>query len=64
MVSEYLQQHAERLVRGKDVLELGAGAGLPSIVCAILGAKEVCNRSFQVQFTIDVRVGCGYGLSR
>ncbi|MCJ1254949.1 nicotinamide n-methyltransferase [Lignoscripta atroalba] len=41
VVSEYLQQHAPALVQGKDVLELGAGAGLPSIVCAIMGAKKV-----------------------
>ena len=26
---------------GKNVLELGAGAGLPSVVCASLGAKKV-----------------------
>ena len=26
---------------GKDVLELGAGAGLPSLVCVLLGAKKV-----------------------
>ncbi|MCJ1243236.1 nicotinamide n-methyltransferase [Trapelia coarctata] len=41
VVSEYLQQHAETLVQGKDVLELGAGAGLPGIVCGILGARKV-----------------------
>jgi nicotinamide N-methyltransferase len=28
-------------VKGKTVLELGAGAGLPSLVCAINGAKRV-----------------------
>ena len=26
---------------GKDVLELGAGAGLPGLVCGILGARKV-----------------------
>ena len=41
VVSEYLQQHADIMVQGKDVLELGAGAGLPGIVCGILGARKV-----------------------
>ncbi|MCJ1402940.1 nicotinamide n-methyltransferase [Xylographa trunciseda] len=40
VVSEYLQRHAEDLVENKDVLELGAGAGLPGIVCGILGARK------------------------
>ena len=41
MTATYLQDNAERLVKGKHVLELGAGAGLPSMVCSILGANEV-----------------------
>ncbi|MCJ1420175.1 nicotinamide n-methyltransferase [Xylographa parallela] len=41
VVSEYLQQHAKNLVEDKDVLELGAGAGLPGIVCGIMGARKV-----------------------
>ena len=40
-MSNYLEEHAEELVQGKDVLELGAGAGLPSLTCAIKGAKTV-----------------------
>ncbi|MCJ1393773.1 nicotinamide n-methyltransferase [Xylographa bjoerkii] len=40
VVSEYLQQHIEDLVKGQDILELGAGAGLPGIVCGILGARK------------------------
>jgi EEF1A N-terminal glycine/lysine methyltransferase len=31
----------EDLVKGKDVLELGAGAGLPSLVCVVRGARQV-----------------------
>ena len=41
ILSTYLQQHASRLVHGKTLLELGAGAGLPSLVAAILGARKV-----------------------
>lgn len=36
--SHYLEQHRD-LVDGKDVLEIGAAAGVPSIVSAILGAR-------------------------
>lgn len=41
MVTDYLYDHREELVHGKNVLELGAGAGLPSIAAAIWGAKNV-----------------------
>ncbi|PGH08338.1 hypothetical protein AJ79_06025 [Helicocarpus griseus UAMH5409] len=37
--SDYLESRARDWVQGKDILELGAGAGLPSLVCAILGAR-------------------------
>ncbi|CUS14145.1 unnamed protein product [Tuber aestivum] len=40
VVSTYLEAHTG-LVLGKRVLELGAGAGLPSLVCALRGAGEV-----------------------
>ncbi|KKZ61179.1 hypothetical protein EMCG_04228 [[Emmonsia] crescens] len=38
--AEYLEGRAREWVEGKDILELGAGAGLPSLVCAILGARR------------------------
>ncbi|KAA6407606.1 MAG: hypothetical protein FRX48_08444 [Lasallia pustulata] len=41
VLSDYLHHHAADLVVGKAVLELGAGAGLPSLVCGILGARRV-----------------------
>jgi nicotinamide N-methyltransferase len=41
VISTYLEEHADKLVKGKTVLELGAGAGLPSLVCALNGAYQV-----------------------
>jgi len=40
VVSDYLEDHPE-IVLSKNILELGAGAGLPSLTCAIRGAKKV-----------------------
>lgn len=39
--SEHLERNADKLVAGKDVLEIGAAAGLPSIISAINGARTV-----------------------
>jgi nicotinamide N-methyltransferase len=41
ITSTYLEEHAAKLVKKKTVLELGAGAGLPSLVCALNGARRV-----------------------
>jgi len=40
-LATYLENNADSLIRGKSVLELGAGAGLPSLVSAIHGARHV-----------------------
>ncbi|PWY74832.1 nicotinamide N-methyltransferase Nnt1 [Aspergillus eucalypticola CBS 122712] len=37
--SHYIEERASTLIEGKDVLEIGAAAGVPSIVSAILGAR-------------------------
>jgi len=39
-ISAYLEERAGDLVKDKTVLELGAGAGLPSLVCALNGASQ------------------------
>ncbi|CRG86125.1 Putative nicotinamide N-methyltransferase [Talaromyces islandicus] len=41
MSSDYLEQNAERLVKNRDVLEIGAAAGVPSIIAAVRGARTV-----------------------
>lgn len=41
VISNYIEDHAEQLVKGKTVLELGAGAGLPSITASLHGATTV-----------------------
>jgi len=40
-ISDYLEDNAPALLNGRNVLELGAGAGLPGIVSAIQGASTV-----------------------
>jgi nicotinamide N-methyltransferase len=40
-ISKFIETSASELVHGKNVLELGAGAGLPSIVSALNGAETV-----------------------
>jgi nicotinamide N-methyltransferase len=40
VIARHLEQHREP-VEGRTVLELGAGAGLPSLLSGILGAKRV-----------------------
>lgn len=41
MIARYLENNDKDVVKDKDVLELGAGAGLPSLVCALRGARQV-----------------------
>jgi nicotinamide N-methyltransferase len=45
IVSDYFEDDPSR-VKGKTVLELGAAAGLPSLVAGILGAKKVVMTDF------------------
>ncbi|KAF2725779.1 nicotinamide N-methyltransferas-like protein Nnt1 [Polychaeton citri CBS 116435] len=40
-LADFIEANATEFVRGKTVLELGAGAGLPSLICTICGAARV-----------------------
>ncbi|KAI4202667.1 MAG: hypothetical protein LQ346_001929 [Caloplaca aetnensis] len=53
VLTDYLYEHREELVRGKSVLELGAGAGLPSIAAAIWGAKNVVVTDYPDEDLVD-----------
>ncbi|EKX35010.1 hypothetical protein GUITHDRAFT_80184, partial [Guillardia theta CCMP2712] len=64
---EYLVEHAED-IRGKQIVELGAGIGLPSVVASMKGAKRVVITDYpdeDLLMTIksnverlDLKVGC------
>lgn len=58
MLSTFLVQNPA-LVRSKRILELGAGAGLPSIVSALSGAKRVVVTDYSDQ---DLVRNMGYNL--
>jgi nicotinamide N-methyltransferase len=45
LISTYFEKNPT-LVEERTVLELGAGAGLPSLVCGVLGAKKVVVTDF------------------
>ncbi|KAI9685804.1 MAG: nicotinamide n-methyltransferase [Bogoriella megaspora] len=45
-IAHYVEERADTIVAGKNVLELGAGAGAPSITCALGGANQVVASDF------------------
>lgn len=58
--ANYLDTHAAEIVKGKKVLELGAAAGLPSIVSALGGAAKVISTDYpdidlisHIQYNVD-----------
>lgn len=53
-ISRYLQQHAGTLLKGKSVLELGAAAGVPSLVCAREGAAVVVATDYPDEPLLEV----------
>jgi predicted nicotinamide N-methyase len=53
VLSDYLVDHSEDLVRDKTVLEFGAGAGLPSIVASRLQARLVVCSDYPDEYILD-----------
>lgn len=53
VIARYIEDHASHLVKDKNVLELGAGAGLPSLICALHGAKRVVVTDYPDQDLIE-----------
>lgn len=53
-ISRYLQTYAATLVKSKCVLELGAAAGVPSIVCAREGADVVVASDYPDEHLVEV----------
>jgi len=41
VIAKYIEDNALEVAAHRTVLELGAGAGLPSLICALHGAKKV-----------------------
>ena len=62
ILSAYLLEHA-RLVRGRSVLELGAGLGLTGIVAHVLGAAHVCLTDGDVDVLHNLRYNVQYNNS-
>ena len=52
--SFYIEEKANELVQGKDVLEIGAAAGVPSIVSTIKGARTVVMTDYPDPDLVDI----------
>jgi EEF1A N-terminal glycine/lysine methyltransferase len=67
VITTYIEDNLDTYVRGKSILELGAGAGLPSLACAARGAKTVVATDYpdpdlvaNLQYNVD---NCGLAFS-
>lgn len=47
MLADLFDRDAAGTCEGRSVLELGAGAGLPSLICALNGASTVVISDYQ-----------------
>jgi EEF1A N-terminal glycine/lysine methyltransferase len=63
VITTYIEDNRDKYVQGKTVLELGAGAGLPSLACAARGATTVVATDYpdpdlvaNLQYNVD---NCG-----
>ncbi|AQZ16816.1 NNT1 (YLR285W) [Zygosaccharomyces parabailii] len=60
--AKFLDKHPE-LVKGNTVLELGAAAALPTIICGLIGAKKVVSTDYpdpellqNIQYNVDHQI--------
>lgn len=70
MVSNYLLRHPS-LVKDRRICELGAGAGLPSIVAGLAGAEQVVVTDYpdeqlvaNLAYNLDMNIDKGKGRER
>ncbi|KAJ1918984.1 Protein N-terminal and lysine N-methyltransferase efm7 [Mycoemilia scoparia] len=59
-LADYLDENSGTIIKNKNVLELGAAAGLPSVICLLNGAKKVVATDYpdkelieNLQYNID-----------
>lgn len=76
VITSFIEDNREAFVQDRNVLELGAGAGLPSLACAARGARTVVTTDYpdadlvaNLQFNVEncgvafkscKTVACGY----
>lgn len=53
VIARHIEKDSVNLIQDKTVLELGAGAGLPSLISAICGARQVLVTDYPDQELID-----------
>jgi len=53
VIAEFLENNANEFVNSKNVLELGAGGALPSIIAALLGASKVVSTDYPEQELLE-----------
>lgn len=63
--ADYLDEHSDELIKDKCVLELGAAAALPSLICSLNGAKQVVSTDYPDPELIEniehnVKSTCGH----
>ena len=52
-LADIFDKEGKDIIRGKRILELGAGAGLPSMICGLNGAKKVVVTDYVNKYAND-----------
>jgi EEF1A N-terminal glycine/lysine methyltransferase len=53
-IAEYILHNFKDSIMGSSVLELGAAAGLPSLLCHLMGADFVCASDYPTEHILQV----------